>query len=76
MQSPQPPRGPDAHPDVHFLEVNGREFVVVGTAHISRESVELVREVIERERPTAVCIELDASATRRSRTGSAGKSST
>lgn len=59
MPSPQPPRGPDAHPDVHFLEVNGRGFVVVGTAHISRESADLVRRVIERERPDTVCLELD-----------------
>ncbi len=59
MQSPQPPRGPETHPDVHFLEVNGRGFVVVGTAHISRESADLVHEVIERERPDAVCLELD-----------------
>ena len=59
MQSPQSPRGPDAHPDLHFREVNGRDFLVVGTAHISKESAELVREVIERERPDAVCLELD-----------------
>jgi pheromone shutdown-related protein TraB len=59
MTSPQPPRGPDAHPDVHVLEVDGREFLVVGTAHISRESADLVREVIERERPDTVCLELD-----------------
>jgi pheromone shutdown-related protein TraB len=59
MQSALPPRGPDAHPDVHILEVNDRRFVVVGTAHISRESADLVREVIERERPDAVCLELD-----------------
>jgi len=59
MQSPQPPRGPDAHPDVHFLEVDGRGFVVVGTAHISRVSADLVRQVIERERPDTVCLELD-----------------
>jgi pheromone shutdown-related protein TraB len=59
MQSPQPPRGPDAHPDLHVLDVEGREFMVVGTAHISKESAELVREVIERERPDAVCLELD-----------------
>ena len=45
--------------DVHVLEVDGREFVLVGTAHISRESAELVREVIEEERPDAVCVELD-----------------
>jgi pheromone shutdown-related protein TraB len=59
MQSPQAPRGPDAHPDLHVLDVGGREFVVVGTAHISRESADLVREVIERERPDRVCLELD-----------------
>jgi pheromone shutdown-related protein TraB len=33
--------------------------VVVGTAHVSRESAALVREVIERERPDCVCVELD-----------------
>lgn len=32
----------------------------MGTAHISRESVDLVREVIEKEEPDCVCIELDA----------------
>jgi pheromone shutdown-related protein TraB len=45
--------------DVSRVEVDGREFIVVGTAHISRESADLVREVIESERPDAVCIELD-----------------
>ncbi len=33
--------------------------MLVGTAHISRESTELVREVIARERPDCVCVELD-----------------
>jgi pheromone shutdown-related protein TraB len=42
------------------VTLEGREFVLVGTAHISRESVDLVREVIEREEPDCVCIELDA----------------
>jgi pheromone shutdown-related protein TraB len=45
--------------DVSRVVVDGREFIVVGTAHISRESADLVREVIESERPDAVCIELD-----------------
>jgi len=31
----------------------------VGTAHISQQSVDLVREVIEAERPDCVCVELD-----------------
>jgi len=42
------------------LNVGGREFLIVGTAHISRESADLVREVIEKERPDCVCVELDA----------------
>lgn len=46
--------------DVHRVEVDGRRFTLVGTAHISRESVDLVREVIEGEAPDCVCLELDA----------------
>jgi pheromone shutdown-related protein TraB len=46
--------------DVHILNVGGRRFVLVGTAHISQQSVDLVRVVIERERPDCVCVELDA----------------
>jgi pheromone shutdown-related protein TraB len=45
--------------DVHVVEVGGREFILVGTAHISQESVDLVREVIEKEEPDCVCVELD-----------------
>ena len=37
----------------------GREIVLVGTAHVSRESTELVRRVIEAAQPDGVCIELD-----------------
>ncbi len=46
--------------DVEVLEIDGRVFILVGTAHISRESVDLVRTVIEAERPDCVCIELDS----------------
>jgi pheromone shutdown-related protein TraB len=46
--------------DVHRIEVGGRRITIVGTAHISRESVDLVREVIEGEEPDCVCLELDA----------------
>jgi pheromone shutdown-related protein TraB len=45
--------------DVHIIKKDGREFIVVGTAHISRESADLVREVIENEQPDVVCVELD-----------------
>ena len=45
--------------DVQVVEVGGRTIHLVGTAHVSQRSVDLVRAVIERERPDAVCIELD-----------------
>lgn len=45
--------------DVHFVNSDGREFIIVGTAHISRQSADLVREVITNETPDTVCIELD-----------------
>ncbi len=41
-----------------FLE-NGDEIILVGTAHVSQNSVEEVRSVIEEEQPDHVCIELD-----------------
>jgi pheromone shutdown-related protein TraB len=41
------------------VNVGDREFIIVGTAHISRESADLVREVIEKEQPDCVCVELD-----------------
>ena len=45
--------------DVHFVNSDGREFIIVGTAHISHQSADLVREVITNEAPDTVCIELD-----------------
>ncbi len=49
------------HRDIHRLtmKTNGKELVLIGTAHISKESAQLVRQVIEEERPDCVCIELD-----------------
>lgn len=46
---------------VHRLADEGREIVLVGTAHVSRDSVRLVEEVIRAERPDSVCVELCAS---------------
>ena len=45
--------------DVHVVELDNRKFILVGTAHISKESARLVREVIEKEQPDTVCVELD-----------------
>ena len=45
--------------DVQVVEADGREFLLIGTAHISRESADLVRRVIDAEHPDCVAIELD-----------------
>ena len=42
------------------LHIDGREIILIGTAHVSRQSAVQVKEVIEAERPDSVCIELDA----------------
>jgi pheromone shutdown-related protein TraB len=36
-----------------------REIILLGTAHISKESVDLVRSAIAAEKPDSVCVELD-----------------
>ncbi len=45
---------------VHRLSYEGKEIVLVGTAHVSKQSVELVKSVIEEEKPDTVCVELCA----------------
>lgn len=45
--------------DVTRIELDGREILLVGTAHISQESVDTVRKIIEQEQPDVVCVELD-----------------
>ncbi len=42
------------------LHLDGKEYILIGTAHISKNSAEQVKEVIEQERPDSVCVELDA----------------
>ena len=46
--------------DVYRIHTkDNREIVLVGTAHISQVSKELVHETIENESPDTVCVELD-----------------
>ncbi len=45
--------------DVHTIALPDRTILLVGTAHVSQESVDLVQDVISREQPDCVCIELD-----------------
>ncbi|MDR0451198.1 MAG: TraB/GumN family protein [Treponema sp.] len=41
------------------LKLAGREIILIGTAHVSRESIAEVRRVIREEKPGRVCVELD-----------------
>jgi pheromone shutdown-related protein TraB len=43
---------------IHRLERDGRTITLIGTAHVSQESADLVRRTIESEKPDTVCIEL------------------
>lgn len=42
------------------IDLDGKELILIGTAHVSRSSAELVKKVIEEEKPDSVCVELDA----------------
>jgi pheromone shutdown-related protein TraB len=46
------------HQNISRIKLEGREIILVGTAHISRESVELVGQTIDLEKPDTVCVEL------------------
>ena len=47
---------------IHRLKAaDGTEIILVGTAHISQNSVEEVRQLISDEQPDRICIELDDS---------------
>lgn len=41
------------------LTLGEREFIIVGTAHVSRDSVDEVVRAIEDEKPDRVCVEID-----------------
>ena len=45
--------------DVHFINYKDKSIIIIGTAHISKQSAELVAEVINSEKPDVVCVELD-----------------
>ena len=45
--------------DVTTLHVGEKTILLIGTAHISQQSADLVGQIIEAENPDAVCIELD-----------------
>lgn len=45
--------------DIHHITHADKEIILIGTAHISRESVETVTRTIQTEHPDCVCVELD-----------------
>jgi len=48
------------NPDVTQVKIGNKNFTIIGTAHISKKSADLVRNVIEEVKPDVVCVELDA----------------
>lgn len=55
-KTPDAETGPKT--DLSRLTIEGKEIILVGTAHVSRDSADLVAKVIEEERPDTVCVEL------------------
>lgn len=45
--------------DVLCINLDDKTVLLIGTAHISQQSTDLVEQVIEQENPDTVCIELD-----------------
>ena len=43
----------------HRLFFDNKEITLIGTAHVSRKSADLVSNVIEEEKPETVCLELE-----------------
>jgi pheromone shutdown-related protein TraB len=43
---------------IHHLKSDDKEFLLIGTAHVSKESADLVKRTIEEATPDAVCVEL------------------
>ena len=43
---------------IEHLKLGQKEFLIVGTAHVSKESTDLVKATIEEEQPDTVCVEL------------------
>jgi pheromone shutdown-related protein TraB len=44
--------------NIHHLYFDDKEVILLGTAHVSKESARLVAEVVGTEKPDTVCVEL------------------
>lgn len=47
--------------NLHEILLEDKRIILIGTAHVSKNSVVEVKEIIEKERPDSVCVELDKS---------------
>jgi pheromone shutdown-related protein TraB len=45
--------------NISRLYIDGKKIILIGTAHVSKHSAEEVKQVIDEEKPDAVCVELD-----------------
>ena len=48
----------EVEPNVDLIETDGRSFYIVGTAHVSKSSADLVEKTIREKKPDTVCLEL------------------
>lgn len=61
MKPARNPKVTELEQNLHRLQfADGRVLYLVGTAHVSSASAELVEQVIRKYRPDTVCVELDA----------------
>ncbi len=44
--------------NLNLLNINGKEFYILGTAHVSSKSIEDVKNIIQEVNPDTVCVEL------------------
>jgi len=49
---------PTDHNDIHTIERDDKQLIIIGTAHVSRHSAQLVSDTIASEQPDTVCVEL------------------
>jgi pheromone shutdown-related protein TraB len=46
------------HQNIKRINIGDKEIILIGTAHVSRDSVDLVEQTIDLEKPDTVCVEL------------------
>ncbi len=56
----EPPEDLSEKSDIHRLSFQGKQILLIGTAHVSRHSAQLVEETILEQNPDTVCVELCA----------------